>query len=223
MADMVKRKGFVIAIIVSFFVLFSCDLTSSYEYEYSFYITEVSTSSSIGGLSVDYIELYNVTDEDIDLTGYYFGDSEGISECYELTSTLSLNQWDSDNSQWYSDTTTSDSVVIPSNGYLIILYSNDFAIDDEMSMTELVTWTDGEGEDLETHTVDDEYSSIEYLTVPEGLKDSKAEGVYIYNSDEEQATTFFTYEEDEQGEDTVFLYIDGEWTQGSASPGEANE
>ena len=220
---MTKRKCCIIAIVVSVFILIGCELDYSYDYEYSFYITEVSTSSSVGGLSVDYIELYNVTDEDIDLSGYYFGDSEGVDECHEVTSTLSINQWDSDTSQWYSDSTTSDLPVIPANGYLIVLYSNDFEIDEEMSITELETWSDGEGDDIEIHTVDDEYSEIQYLTVPEGLKDSKAEGVYIYNSDGEQATTFFTYEEDEQEDDSVFLYIDGEWTQGSASPGEANE
>lgn len=218
---MMKSKYFVLTVIASVFLLFGCDLTLSYDY--SFYITEVSTSSSVGGLSVDYIELYNVTDEDIDLSGYYFGDSEGIDDCHQVTLPLSINQWDSETSQWISDTTTTDAPTIPANGYLIVLYSNDFAIDDEMSITQLVTWTEEDEDEVETHTVDDEYSNINYLTVPEGLKDSKAEGVYIYNSVGEQATTFFTYEADEQGDDTVFLYIDGEWTQGSASAGEANE
>lgn len=217
---MFKKKYLIIVLFISVGFLIGCDSTISDDFEYSFNLTEVSTSGSVGGLSVDYIELHNNTDEDIDLTGYYFGDSEEYSECHEVTSSLSINEWDSVNSQWTSTNTTSESVVIPADGYLIILFSNDFAIDDAMSKTELVTWID---EDLDTQTVDDEFANIEYLTVPEGLKASKAEGVYIYDSVGVQATNFFTYEADEQEDDTVFLYEDESWTQGTASPGVAND
>jgi hypothetical protein len=217
---MYKKKYLILVLLVSIGFLIGCDSTISDDFEYSFNLTEVSTSGSVGGLSVDYIELYNNTDEDIDLTGYYFGDSEGYSDCHQVTSTLSINEWDSTNSQWTGDNTTSESVVIPANDYLIILFSNDFEIDDEMSKTELVTWID---EDSETQTVDDEFANIEYLTVPEGLKASKAEGVYIYDSEGSQATNSFTYEADEQEDDTVFLYEDDAWTQGTASPGKAND
>ena len=215
-----KNKYFILILLISFGFLVGCDSSTSYDFGYSFDLTEVSTSGSVGGLSVDYIELHNTTDEDIDLTGYYFGDSEGASECHQVESTLSINEWDSDNSVWTAANTTDESTVIPANGYLIVLFSNDFAIDDSMSKTELVSWID---EDSETQTVDTEFANIEYLTVPEGLKASKAEGVYIYDSEESQATNSFTYDADEQGDDTVFLYDGDVWTQGTASPGEANE
>ncbi|MGD1823047.1 MAG: lamin tail domain-containing protein [Pleomorphochaeta sp.] len=214
-----KKIKYLFVSIICMIILFGCELSTGFDLGYSFYITEVSTSGSVGGLSVDYVELYNNTDEDIDLTGYYFGDSEGYSNCYEVKSTLSLNEWDSTNLEWVSTTTTDSSVIIKANDYLLILYSNDFKIVDEISMTELVTWED----DGETQTVDDEFSNIEYLTIPEGLKGSKAEGVYIYDSEGNEVTNTFTYEADEQEDDQVFLYIDGEWEQGEASPGEANE
>jgi len=71
--------------------------------------------------------------------------------------------------------------------------------------------------------VQEEFSGLIYLTVPAGLKDSKAEGVYIYDSEGTQVTNSFTYEANEQEEENVFLYIDSEWTQGTPSPGSANE
>jgi len=216
---MLKKKYFIIVIVVCVLFLFSCDLDVSYDDGYSFYLTEVSTSGSVGGLSVDYIELYNSTDEDIDLTGYYFGDSEDIEDCYLVGSNLSTNEWDSDATDWTTTTTTTETTVIPANGYLIILFSNDFAITDAVSKTILETWTDGE----DTQTVEASFAGNEYLTIPAGLKASKAEGVYIYDGEESEVTNSFTYEEDEQGNDTVFLYEDGTWSQGTASPGEANE
>ncbi len=217
---MLRKRYFVLVLLVCSLVLFSCDLINDTDSGYSFYLTEVSTSGSIGGLSVDYIELYNPTDEDIDLTGYFFGDSEGVTEGYEVTSTLNINEWDSVDSEWTSTNTSNDTYVIPANNYLIILYSNDFAITDAISETHLVTWVD---EDSETQSVDAGFDDLEYLTVPEGLKGSKSEGVYIYDSEGSQMTNSFTYTADDQGDGTVFLYLDNEWTQGIPSPGVANE
>lgn len=216
---MLKKIYLFLFLIVSSFVLFSCDIASVFDLEDSFLLTEVSTSGSIGGLSVDYIELQNQTDEDITLTGYYFGDSEDVDDCYEISMTFDVNEWDDSNSEWVSTKSSSEAPVIPANGYLIILFSNDFAIDEVVSFTELETWYD----DGEEQTVDDEFSNITYLTVPAGLKDSKAEGVYIFDEDKTQVANTFTYEADEQGEDTVFLYINSSWTQGVASPGALNE
>lgn len=214
---MIKKNYLIAGLLSSACILSGCDLTTSYDLGYSFYLTEVSTSGSVGGLSVDYIELYNATDEEIDLSGYYFGDEEDLEECHEVESTLYLNEWGG--SDWAYTDTADEVPKIPANGYLIILYSNDFAIQDDMSVTDLVSWVDGDSD----QTVDDEFENIEYLTVPEGLKVSKAEGVYIYDSEGSQATNSFSYTADEQGDDTVFLYEDGEWTQGTASPGAAND
>jgi hypothetical protein len=218
---MSKKNLFILVLVVSVVGFVSCDLTTSYGDEYSFYLTEVSTSGSVGGLSVDYIELYNSTDEDIDLTGYYFGDSEDITECYVVESSLRVNEWSSVTSEWTSaDDTDTEATIIPSNSYLIVLFSNDFAISDAVSKTDLVTWIDKESE---TQTVEDEFADIIYLTVPAGLKDSKAEGVYIYDSEGNQATNAFTYTANEQEDNKVFLYMDSAWTQGTASPGSSNE
>jgi len=213
------QKILMLALVSGILVVSGCDLFVDSDTDYSFYITEVSTSGSVGGLSVDYIELYNPNEEDIDLTGYYFGDSEDLSDCYEVSSSLTINEWDSVEETWTVGSSSTETISIPAEGYRIILYSNDFAVTDEISLTNLVSWID----DDEVQSVDDQFSGIEYLTVPAGLKDSKAEGVYIYDADGNQATEFFTYEADEQGEDTVFLYEDGEWTQGTASPGSSGE
>lgn len=217
---MIRRYSEILVLVVSVLLFFSCDLITDDDSGYDFYLTEVSTSGSVGGLSVDYIELYNPNDEEIDLTGYYFGDSEGVSACHEVILPLSLNQWDSDNSEWTSTgTSTSDeSYKIPANGYLIILFSNDFMIDDAVSNTLLISWI----EDSVDQTVAAAFADTEYLTVPEGLKAGKAEAVYIYDPDGAQAANSFTYTADEQEEDTVFLYDDGLWEQGNPSPGESN-
>lgn len=204
-----------------------CDGSSN---TYSFYLTEVSTSGDVGGLTVDYIELYNSTDEDIDLTGYNFGDSEDPEDHYAVTSSVTVNEWstttDSEGvvtGEWVSGDTeiAGSSAVIPAGGYLIILFSNDFEIDDAVSKTTLPeSWIDGD----EIVTVGAGFSGETYLTIPAGLKGSKAEGVYMYKTDGiTQATGIFTYEADEQEDDKVFLYDGSSWSQGDPSPGAANE
>jgi len=219
---MLKKIFLIMVISATAGICASCDGSS----KYSFYLTEVSTSGDVGGLTVDYIELYNSTDENIDLTGYYFGDQEDPDHHYAVTSTVSVNEWNATNSEWESDTETTVAVgnaaIIPAGGYLIILFSNDFEIDDAVSKTTLESWIDGE-----TYLVGDAYSGETYLTIPEGLKGSNPdgdEGVYIYKTDgTTKATTFFTYEADEQEDDKVFLYVGSGWSQGNPSPGAANE
>ncbi len=218
------KKMFMIVVIAGTACFFAACDDSGSSVTYPFYLTEVSTSGSVGGLTVDYIELYNSTNEDVDVTGYYFGDSEDAEDHYAVTSSAAVNVWNATDSAWEGDAESTEAVgdtaVIPAGSYLIILFSDDFAIDNAVSKTTLPeSWIDDE----ETAAVDTGFVGETYLTIPAGLKGSKAEGVYIYKSDgTTKATTFFTYEEDEQEDGKVFLYNGSSWSQGDPSPGAAN-
>ena len=207
---MLKKIFFIVMITATAGFIAGCDGSSSGSDTIPFLLTEVSTIGSIGGLSIDYIELYNSTDEDIDLTGYYFGDSEYETEdesetiedyCHVIPSTFSVNEWDTTTvtgteitGSWVEGTTVNEeAAIIPAGGYLIILFTNDLAIDNAVSKTLLpASWNEFEddGTGITENTVDADFSGNTYLTIPEGLKNSKAEGVYIYKPGESMATTF---------------------------------
>jgi|GEM_PF-2949651 len=222
------KKMFLIVVIAGIAVYFTACDNSGSSVTYPFYLTEVSTSGDIGGLTFDYIELYNSTDEDIDLTGYYFGDKEDTDDAHEVSSTVSVNVWSAANSAWEGDTgtteTVGDAAVIPAGGYLIVLFTNDLEIDDAVSKTTLpASWIESDDDGDITHTVGADFAGSTYLTIPEGLKGSKAEGVYIYKADgTTKATEFFSYEVDEQEDGKVFLYDRSCWSQGEPSPGAVN-
>ena len=82
-------------------------------------INEVSASNSVAsneyGRRNDWIELYNTTDQDIDLEGMYLTDDPANPEKYQITSLPSMV-----NGQW----SMANGTVIPAHGYYIIWADN---------------------------------------------------------------------------------------------------
>ena len=88
-------------------------------------VNEVSASNAVAaneyGKRNDWIELYNTTDHDIDLTGMYLTDDPANPEKYQITPSVGNGQSSMVNGQW---STVNGQCVIPAHGYYIVWADN---------------------------------------------------------------------------------------------------